>query len=483
MKLSLLLQSIKVIRIEGEREKNIKGICLDSRQTKEDYLFIAVKGTQTDGQQFIPNAVAAHAAAIVCQNIPEERESNVTYVQTDDSERAVGLIATTFYGNPTNKLKLVGVTGTNGKTTIATLLYHMFRKFGFKCGLVSTVCNYIDDTPVPTEHTTPDPVTLNQLLGRMTDAGCTYAFMEVSSHAAAQQRIAGLHFAGAIFTNLTRDHMDYHKTFENYRNAKKAFFDNLPNTAFALTNIDDKNGIFITQNTKASVKTYSQHALSDFNVRVIEENPEGMTLNIQGREVSTPLIGRFNASNLLAIYAAAILLGQQPEDTLLILSTLKPVSGRFETIHTPNGVTAIIDYAHTPDALANVLATIHEILKPHAKVITVCGAGGNRDKGKRPLMAREAVNGSHLVILTSDNPRYENPESIIGDMVDGLDEGQMKKVLTVTDRKQAIRTALTIARKDDIILIAGKGHETYQEINGVKHHYDDHETVIQALQH
>lgn len=352
---------------------------------------------------------------------------------------------------------------------------------GYKCGLCSTVCNYIDGEPIPTEHTTPDPITLNRLLGRMADEGCKYAFMEVSSHSIAQKRIGGLRFAGGIFTNLTRDHLDYHKTFENYRDAKKAFFDLLPKEAFALTNRDDKNGLFMTQNTQATVKTYSLLNTADFKAKVIEESFEGMLLEINGREVSVPFIGRFNVSNLLAVYGAACLLGKDPEEILLVLSTLHPVNGRFEAIRSKEGVTAIIDYAHTPDALKNVLATINEILCGRGQTITVCGAGGNRDKGKRPLMAQEAVNQSDRVIITSDNPRFEEPQDIINDMLAGLDSEQMKKVIAITDRREAIRTACMMARPGDVILVAGKGHEDYQEVKGVKHHFDDHEIVREAF--
>lgn len=483
--LSVLLQSIKVLHVAGKTEKNIAGISIDSRQVQKDFLFIAVKGTQTDGHQFINKAVEAGASAVVCQTLPDmpdERHPNVTYVQTDDSEQAAGQLASAFYGYPSSRLRLVGVTGTNGKTTIATLLYNMFRRFDFKCGLISTVCNYIDDEPVHADHTTPDPITLNRLLGRMADANCDYAFMEVSSHAAAQQRIAGLRFAGGIFTNLTRDHIDYHLTFENYRDAKKSFFDALPKEAFAVTNLDDKNGLVMVQNTKATVKTYSQRANADYKARVLEESFEGMNLEIDGHEVSVAFIGRFNVSNLLAVYAAARMLGREPQETLVALSTLRPVCGRFETIRSSEGVTAIIDYAHTPDALANVLTTINEILKRRARVITVCGAGGNRDKGKRPLMAREAANRSDIVIITSDNPRFEEPQAIIDDMLAGLNDEQMKKVITIVNRKEAIRAACALAHKGDVVLVAGKGHEDYQEVKGVKHHFDDHEVVKDAFQ-
>ena len=370
------------------------------------------------------------------------------------------------------------MTGTNGKTTIATLLYNMFRQFGHKCGLLSTVCNYIEGEPIPADHTTPDPIELNRLLHQMVEAGCEYAFMECSSHAIAQKRIGGLKFDGGLFTNLTRDHLDYHKTFENYRDAKKAFFDNLPKDAFAITNADDKNGSVMVQNTKAQVKTYSTRTMADFRARLIECHFEGMYLEINGCEVGVQFIGKFNVSNLLAVYGAAIMLGKKPEDVLVILSTLKSVAGRLEPIRSQEGVTAIVDYAHTPDALENVLNAIREVLEgKQGKVITVCGAGGNRDKGKRPLMAQEAVKQSDRVIITSDNPRNEEPQDIINDMLAGLTPQQMKKVLSIVDRKEAIRTACMMAEKGDVILIAGKGHEDYQEIKGVKHHFDDREVV------
>jgi UDP-N-acetylmuramoyl-L-alanyl-D-glutamate--2,6-diaminopimelate ligase len=402
-------------------------------------------------------------------------------VQVASTEEAVGPVATLFYGDPTSKLKLVGVTGTNGKTTIATLLYNMFRKFGHKCGLLSTVCNYIEEEAVPATHTTPDPIELNELLGRMAEAGCEYVFMECSSHAIAQKRIGGLKFAGGLFTNLTRDHLDYHKTVENYRDAKKAFFDALGKDAFAITNADDKNGMFMVQNTKATVKTYSIRQMADFRARIVECHFEGMYLEIDGREVGVQFIGKFNVSNLLCVYGAAVMLGKQPEDILVIMSTLKSVNGRLDPIRSPEGYTAVVDYAHTPDALENVLNAIHEVLDGKGKVITVCGAGGNRDKGKRPLMAQEAVKQSDRVVITSDNPRFEEPQDIINDMLAGLDQKQMKKVISIVDRREAIRTACMMAEKGDVILIAGKGHEDYQDVKGVKHHFDDHEVVRECF--
>ena len=481
MKLKELLKDIPVVAVVGSEDIEITGVNIDSRRIKEGHLFVAMKGTQVDGHKFVPKAVELGAKAVLCEDMPEQKAEGVTYVQVESTEDAVGKVATTFHGNPSTKLKLVGVTGTNGKTTIATLLYNMFTKMGHKCGLLSTVCNYIVDEAIPADHTTPDPIELNALLDRMVQAGCEYAFMECSSHAIAQKRIGGLTFAGGIFTNLTRDHLDYHKTFENYRNAKKAFFDSLPKTAFAITNADDKNGMVMVQNTKATVKTYSTRSVADFKARIIECHFEGMYLDMDGHEVGVQFIGKFNVSNLLAVYGAAVMLGKSPEDVLVVMSTLHSVSGRLEPIHSPEGYTAVVDYAHTPDALENVLNAIHEVLDGKGHVITVCGAGGNRDKGKRPLMAQEAVKQSDKVIITSDNPRFEEPQDIINDMLAGLNAQQMKKVISIVDRREAIRTACMMAQKGDVILIAGKGHENYQEVKGVKHHFDDHEVVKECF--
>ena len=481
MKLSELLKNVKPLSVVGDVDTEIAGVKIDSRQVRPGYLFVAMKGTQVDGHQFIQKAVELGATAVLCEDMPATLAEGVTYVQVASTEDAVGTVATLFHGDPTSHLKLVGVTGTNGKTTIATLLYNMFRKFGHKCGLLSTVCNYIDDEAVPATHTTPDAIELNELLERMMTAGCEYVFMECSSHAIAQKRIGGLRFAGGMFTNLTRDHLDYHKTFENYRDAKKAFFDKLPKDAFAITNADDKNGMVMVQNTKAQVKTYSTRTMADFRARIIECHFEGMYLEIDGREVGVQFIGKFNVSNLLCVYGAAVMLGKQPENILVVLSTLKSVNGRLDPIRSPEGYTVIVDYAHTPDALENVLNAIHEVLDGKGKVITVCGAGGNRDKGKRPLMAQEAVKQSDRVIITSDNPRFEKPQDIINDMLAGLDQKQMKKVISIADRREAIRTACMMAEKGDVILIAGKGHEDYQEIKGVKHHFDDHEVVRECF--
>ena len=477
MKLQELLKNIKPTTIEGNTDVEITGVNIDSRKIKDGHLFVAMKGTQVDGHKFIGKAIESGAKAILCEDMPQEKNDGVCYIQVASTEDAVGKVATLFFGDPSKHLKLVGVTGTNGKTTIATLLYNMFRKFGYKVGLLSTVCNYIDDREVPADHTTPDPIELNELLSEMVKAGCEYAFMECSSHAIHQKRIGGLKFAGGIFTNLTRDHLDYHKTFENYRNAKKAFFDGLPKTAFAITNADDRNGMVMVQNTKATIKTYSTRQMADFRARIIEMHFAGMYLDIDGHEVGVQFIGKFNVSNLLAVYAAARMLGMQPEDILVAMSTLHSVSGRLEPIQSPDGFTAIVDYAHTPDALENVLNAIHEVLNGKGKVITVCGAGGNRDKGKRPLMAQEAVRQSDRVIITSDNPRFEDPQDIINDMIAGLNKEQIKKVITIVDRKEAIKTACMMAQKGDVILVAGKGHENYQEIKGVKHHFDDKEVL------
>ena len=478
MKLIELLKYVKPLDVVGDVETDITGVDIDSRKVGKGHLFVAIKGTQTDGHRFIPKAIEQGASAVLCEALPEERLQSVVYIQVSSTEEAVGHVATVFYGEPSKHLKLVGVTGTNGKTTIATLLYNMFRKFGHKCGLLSTVCNYIEDEAVPADHTTPDPIELNRLLAKMVEAGCEYAFMECSSHAISQKRIGGLQFVGGLFTNLTRDHLDYHKTFENYRDAKKAFFDGLSKDAFAIINADDKNGSVMVQNTKAVVKTYSIRQMADFRARIIECHFEGMYLEIDGREVGVQFIGKFNASNLLAVYGAAVMLGKNPDDILLIMSTLKSVAGRLEPIRSESGITAIVDYAHTPDALENVLNAIHEVLEgKQGKVITVCGAGGNRDKGKRPLMAQEAVKQSSRVIITSDNPRFEEPQDIINDMLAGLGQKQMKKVVSIVDRREAIRTACMMADKGDVILIAGKGHEDYQEIKGVKYHFDDREIV------
>lgn len=482
MELNRIISALKADSIVGPTDKNVTGVCIDSRKASTGNMFVAVKGTQTDGHAYIGKALEQGATVVVhSEEIPDEIDKNITFIRVKDTEEAAGIAATTFYGNPTARLRLVGVTGTNGKTTIATVLYNLFRGLGYKCGLCSTVCNYIDGEEIPTEHTTPDPVTLNELLGRMADAGCQFAFMECSSHAIQQKRIAGLKFAGGIFTNLTRDHLDYHKTFENYRDAKKAFFDGLGKDAFAITNADDRNGNVMVQNCAATIRTYSTRTIADFKGRILEESLEGMLLDMDGREVSVHFVGRFNVSNLLAVYASAIMLGEERDEVLRVLSSLRPVNGRFEAIRSPQGFSAIVDYAHTPDALENVLVAIGEIVHGKGQIITVCGAGGNRDKGKRPLMAQEAAKRSDLVIITSDNPRFEEPQAIVDDMLAGLNEEQRRKTLAIVDRREAIRTAARMARPGDVILVAGKGHEPYQEIKGVKHHFDDHEEIRAAF--
>ena len=430
---------------------------------------------------FIPLLQYSGVAAIVCEELPEFLETSITYIRVANSAVALGHLASEWYVNPSRQLKLVGVTGTNGKTTTATLIYEMARLMGYKAGLLSTVCNYIDTEAVPTSQTTPDPLTINALLRRMVDNGCLYASMEVSSHAAHQHRIAGLHFTGGIFTNLTRDHLDYHKTVEAYLQAKKSFFDDLPSTAFALTNADDKTGQVMLQNTLAKKYTYSLRTQADFVGRVIESRLDGTSMSFNGREVEVLFTGRFNAYNLTAVYAASVLIGWPVEQVLVAMSRLVPVAGRFQAFHSPKGFTAIVDYAHTPDAVVNVLQAIREVVGTRGSIITVVGAGGNRDKGKRPIMAKEAALRSDRLILTSDNPRNEEPADIIRDMEEGLDIEGRKKTLSIADRREAIRTAAAIAQPGDVILIAGKGHEDYQEIKGVKHHFDDREVVKEFL--
>ena len=472
-----LLSGIDAIERKGSCVTEVSGIESDSRQVKKDNLFVAVRGVTVDGHTFIAQAISQGAAVIVCEDFPDELNPQVLYVRVPDSSVAFGVLASAWYDHPSEELTLVGVTGTNGKTTTATLLYEMFRMFGYKVGLLSTVCNYIDDVAVPATHTTPDPLHLHSLLRQMVDAGCSYAFMEVSSHSAAQHRIAGLDFNGAIFTNLTRDHIDYHKTVEAYLKAKKSFFDGLPKGAFALTNIDDKSGMVMLQNTRAEKHTYSMRTVADFKVKIVESRIDGMSLQINGKDVEVMFVGKFNAYNLLAVYGAACLLGRNPDEVLQKMSLLVPVAGRFQTLHSTRGYVAIVDYAHTPDALNNVLTSIREVLGDKGAIITVVGAGGNRDKGKRPMMAREAVNLSDRVILTSDNPRFEDPNDILNDMLAGLDSGQRRKALAIVDRREAIRAATQFAQPGDVVLIAGKGHEDYQEIAGVKHHFDDKEEV------
>ncbi len=476
-----LIQAIRPIEIIGSEKKNITNVVNDSRQVSQGSLFVAVRGCTVDGHTFIPLLQYSGVAAIVCEEFPEIVESSITYIKVENSAIALGVLASEWYDNPSTKLKLVGVTGTNGKTTTATLIYEMARLLGYKAGLLSTVCNYIETEAVPTNQTTPDPLTINQLLARMVESGCQYAAMEVSSHAAHQHRIAGLTFAGGIFSNLTRDHMDYHKTVQAYLQAKKSFFDGLGREAFALTNIDDKNGMIMLQNTSAARYTYSLRTMADFRCRIIETRLDGTTLSLNGSEVEVLFTGRFNAYNLTAVYGASILLGWEKEQVLTAMSRLVPVAGRFQAFHSPKGCTAIVDYAHTPDAVINVLEAIREITGSQGNIITVVGAGGDRDRGKRPIMAREAAARSERLILPSDNPRTENPESIISEMEAGLDEAAKNRTLSISDRRQAIRTAAALAQKGDVILIAGKGHENYQEINGIKHHFDDREEIMEAF--
>jgi len=477
MLLKDILINSPVISINGDSSIEINNIQFDSRKTTSGTLFVATHGSATDGHDFIPMAIEKGAVAIVCEQLPANINNNICYILVKNTAIALGTMASTWYNEPSSRLTLVGVTGTNGKTTIATLLYQLFRELGYKAGLLSTVCNYVNEMAVEATHTTPDALALNELLAQMVDAGCTYAFMEVSSHAVDQHRIAGLEFDGGIFTNITRDHIDYHQTFENYLKAKKGFFDGLSSEAFALTNADDKNGAVMLQNSKARKYNYSLRGMADFKTKILEHSFEGMLLDMNDREVNVSFIGKFNASNLSAVYGAAILLEQDELEVLRILSMLSSVSGRFETLRAPQGYTAIVDYAHTPDALNNVISTINQILQGNGRLITVVGCGGNRDKGKRPMMAREAVDGSWKAILTSDNPRNEEPQDILNDMVAGLDVTQKNKSLTIVDRREAIKTACALAQPGDVVLVAGKGHEDYQIIQGVKHHFDDREEV------
>lgn len=479
--LSDLLKAIKVEQIIGSDSREISSLECDSRRISRDSLFVAVRGYTVDGHKFIPLAVLGGAAAVVCEEFPERLEPNVTYIKVENSSVALGQLASQWWGNPSRKLHLVGVTGTNGKTTTATLIYEMARLMGHKAGLLSTVCNYVDGEVYPTNQTTPDPLTLNEMLHRMVVAGCTYAAMEVSSHAAHQHRIAGLHFAGGVFSNLTRDHLDYHKTVQAYLEAKKSFFDALPGDAFALTNADDSHGSIMVQNTRARRYTYSLQRAADFTGRIVESRLDGTLIAFNGHEVETMFTGRFNAYNLTAVYGVASLLGWDEESILLNISRLVPVAGRFQTFHGPNGVTAVVDYAHTPDAVVNVLQSIRQVIGSKGQIITVVGAGGNRDRGKRPIMAAEAARLSDMLVLTSDNPRDEDPAEIIAEMQAGLSPEQLAAALSIVDRHEAIVKAITLAQPGDVVLIAGKGHETYQEIKGVKHHFDDREVVREAF--
>ncbi len=481
LQLEKILTGIDIVFFSGDEKRSIENIVFDSRNVTANSLFVAVKGSKSDGHDYITGALKSGASAIICEILPENPDKKICWIKTADSAKALGQASSNFYGSPSSSLKLVGVTGTNGKTTIATLLYRMFTGLGYKCGLFSTVCNYIIDRELPATHTTPDPVQLNRLMAEMTEAGCEYAFMEVSSHSADQQRIAGLEFTGAIFTNLTHDHLDYHKTFSNYLAAKKSWFDSLPERAFALVNADDKNSPVMLQNCRARPYTFSLREMADFRCGIIEQSFEGMGLKIMGEEVWTRFIGDYNASNLLAVCAASELLGASRKEMLTVLSSLKSVPGRMEVIRSAGGITGIVDYAHTPDALLNVIGTLNKIRTGNMQLITVVGAGGDRDRTKRPKMAAISAEGSTKVILTSDNPRTEDPEKILDDMEEGITPELKNKTVRIADRHEAIKTAVILAAPGDVILVAGKGHEPYQEINGVKHHFDDREELKKAL--
>ncbi len=481
MILSELIKCIKDLKVKGNKNLKIKGLAFDSRKADKDYLFAALPGTNVDGHNFIPAAIKNGSQAILCERLPDEPDSRITWIISNNSSKALGQIASKYYGNPSEKMKVVGVTGTNGKTTTATLLYRLFRELGHKSGLISTVCNYVDNQQFPATHTTPDPLQIQELMAKMVKEGCEYCFMEVSSHAIDQDRISGIRFVGGVFTNLTHDHLDYHKTFIAYRDAKKKFFDRMSSSAFALTNVDDKNGMIMFQNSSAQKFTYSSKSLADFKVKVIESHFDGMLININGSEVWTQFVGNFNAYNLMAVYGTAMLLGADKDEVLRIMSLLKPVDGRFEVFRSPLGVFAVVDYAHTPDAIKNVLSGINEVRAGNETLYTIIGAGGDRDRTKRPEMAFEAVSASDRVILTSDNPRSEEPDAIIAEMQKGIPADKNSKVISITNRKEAIRTACMMAKPGDIILIAGKGHENYQEIKGIKYHFDDREIVSEIF--
>lgn len=476
-----LIQNINTVKVIGETQLTVLHLTYDSRAVGEGSMFFAVKGTQVDGHTFIPGVIDKGAAAIVCQELPAQLETTVTYIQVTDTNKAMAMIAAAFYDYPSTKLKLTAITGTNGKTTVATLLFKLFRSFGHNVGLLSTVQNQINDEVIPSTHTTPDSIRINELLEIMVDRGCEYCFMEASSHAIDQERIGGLHFAGTVFNNITHDHLDYHITFDNYIKAKKKLFDDVNADAFALTNKDDKNGMVMLQNTKATRYTYSLKSAADFKAKIIESDFNGMLLNLDGEEAWFRLVGNFNAYNLLAVYGTAFLLGKPKHEIITHLSNIESVKGRFEYVRSENGVIAIIDYAHTPDALENVLSTINQIRSLNEQLITVVGCGGNRDATKRPEMADVASELSTKVIFTSDNPRNEDPETILDEMQKGVKPLHYKKTLRISDRREAIKTAVSFAQKNDIILIAGKGHENYQEIKGVKHHFDDKETVLEIF--
>lgn len=481
MQLQDLLYGVAIKSLVGKPNVEVAALAFDSRAVKSNSLFFAISGTVVDGHNYIEQTIQSGANVIVCEHLPTYLSADVTYVVVESSSLGLGVVASNFYGNPSSKLKLVGITGTNGKTTIATLLFQLFRGLGFNVGLISTVQNHINDIIIPATHTTPNPIALNALLQDMVNANCQYCFMEVSSHAVAQNRIAGLTFTGGIFSNITHDHLDFHKTFDSYLKAKKEFFDQLPKSAFALTNADDKNGMVMLQNTKANKKSYALKQMADFKARIIENKFSGLNLDIDQTDVFFKMVGSFNAYNLLATYGAAILLEQDKLEVLTILSTLAGAEGRFDYTVSKEGVIAIVDYAHTPDAVQNVLSTIANIRKGTEQVITVIGCGGDRDKTKRPIMAQVACDWSDKVILTSDNPRTENPQTIISEMEKGVSPTNQRKALSIIDRKEAIKTACHIAKPGDIILVAGKGHEKYQEINGVRNHFDDKEVLNEQL--
>ena len=479
--LSDILYKVRLIEVSGSTAIQVSDICFDSRKVEPGCLFVAIRGGHVDGHDFIMQAFHDGAIAIICEEFPEQQSDEITYVKVADTSLALGQIAANFYDHPSEKMKVIGVTGTNGKTTIATLLYNLFRSLGYKAGLISTVCNKIEDNEYPSTHTTPDSLNLNQLFSMMVEEGCQYCFMEVSSHAVVQERIAGIKFAGGVFTNLTLDHLDFHKTFIEYLKAKKRFFDELSPAAFALSNLDDKNGPVMIQNTKASRKYYSLKTLTDFRAKIVENRVDGLQLNIDGNDVWFRLVGNFNAYNLLAIYGTAVLLGEDPSAVLTAMSNLNAVEGRFDYVKSDTGIVGIVDYAHTPDALLNVLNTIENLRTGNEQIITVVGCGGDRDRTKRPIMARIAAEKSDRVILTSDNPRSEDPEAIITEMQQGIDPILARKTISIVNRREAIKTACALALPGDIILVAGKGHEKYQEIKGLRHHFDDKETMNEFL--
>ncbi len=476
-----IVKGITILSMRGEKNPVVEKIEFDSRKVTARTLFIAVKGTRDDGHNYIGKAVSSGATAVICETIPQDPEEDICWIVTSDSARALGIASSNLYNNPSSSLTLVGITGTNGKTTIATLLYQLFIRLGYKCGLFSTIRNCINDSELPATHTTPDPVVLNRVLYEMVKAGCEYAFMEVSSHATDQQRIAGLKFAGAVFTNLTHDHLDYHQSFSNYLRAKKKFFDDLSDNAFALINADDRNGKIMVQNCKAVTHTFSVRSMADFRCNILEQGFEGMQLRIDGNDVWTRFFGDFNASNLLAVYAVSALLGANDKEALTALSNLSPVAGRLEVVETATGISGIVDYAHTPDALSNVIDTINSLRNEGKQLITVVGAGGDRDRLKRPAMGAIAAERSTRLILTSDNPRNEDPEKILDDIEAGIAPELKRKVVRISDRREAIKTSVMLAGKGDVILVAGKGHETYQDVGGIKHHFDDREELRKAL--